>query len=95
MGPPVQGRLQRHTHDEELDRCRLHPRGAADGHGAGTEINRMDARGIAVHALSLASSEEAERPFFFRFWRLLPPKGEMVMRYSAYSEAATTTSTKP
>ena len=37
----------------------------------------MDARGIQVHAPWEPSDEERERPRFWRYWRMLPPKGKM------------------
>jgi polyphosphate:AMP phosphotransferase len=59
-----------------------------EGSGKGETINLllewMDARGISVHALGLPSQEEAERPFFFRFWRRLPPKGEIGIFFGSW-----------
>jgi len=51
------------------------------GAGKGTSVNLlnkwMDARWIVTEAYSEPSDEEAERPFFWRFWRHLPPKGQI------------------
>jgi polyphosphate:AMP phosphotransferase len=51
------------------------------GAGKGTSINLlnkwMDARWIVTHAYTTPSDEERERPLFWRFWRHLPPKGQI------------------
>lgn len=51
------------------------------GAGKGTSINLlnkwMDARWIVTHAYDEPSDEERERPTFWRFWRQLPPKGQI------------------
>jgi len=51
------------------------------GAGKGSSINLlnkwMDARWIVTHAFNKPSDEEAERPFFWRFWRQLPPRGQI------------------
>ena len=51
------------------------------GAGKGTSINLlnkwMDARWIATHAFNEPSDEEAERPYFWRFWRQLPNRGQL------------------
>ena len=56
------------------------------GAGKGTSTNMlnkwMDARWIVTHAYSEASDEEAERPSFWRFWRFLPPKGQIGIHLS-------------
>jgi polyphosphate:AMP phosphotransferase len=55
--------------------------GGVEGAGKTELANRflewMDARGIQVHALGEPSDEERERPRFWRFWRMLPPRGKM------------------
>ncbi len=59
-----------------------------EGAGKGETINRllqwMDARGIAVHALGLPTPEESQRPYFFRFWRRLPPAGELAIFFGSW-----------
>ncbi|MBI5594884.1 MAG: polyphosphate:AMP phosphotransferase [Elusimicrobia bacterium] len=40
-----------------------------------TLLEWLDARGVEVHAPWLPSDEEAERPDFWRWWRMLPPAG--------------------
>jgi polyphosphate:AMP phosphotransferase len=51
------------------------------GAGKGTSVNLfnrwMDARWIVTHAYTEPSDEENERPTFWRFWRHLPPKGQI------------------
>jgi len=51
------------------------------GAGKGTSVNLfnrwMDARWIVTHAYTDPSDEERERPTFWRFWRFLPPKGQI------------------
>jgi polyphosphate:AMP phosphotransferase len=51
------------------------------GAGKGTSTNLfnkwMDARWIVTHAYDEPSDEESERPVFWRFWRQLPPRGQI------------------
>lgn len=51
------------------------------GAGKGTSTNLlnkwMDARWIVTQAYSQPSDEEIERPVFWRFWRNMPPKGQI------------------
>jgi polyphosphate:AMP phosphotransferase len=50
-----------------------------DGAGKGTFLHRlnewMDPRGIETNAFWEHSDEEESRPYFWRFWRQMPPKG--------------------
>jgi polyphosphate:AMP phosphotransferase len=52
-----------------------------DGAGKGETVNIlnewMDPRHIRTHALDEPSDEERERPVMWRYWRVLPPKGEI------------------
>ncbi len=52
-----------------------------DGAGKGETVNVlnswMDPRHILTHAIGEPSDEERERPFMWRFWRMLPPKGQI------------------
>ena len=52
-----------------------------DGAGKGETITRlyewMDPRYLSTLAFSEPSDEERERPFMWRFWRALPPKGRV------------------
>jgi len=51
------------------------------GAGKGSSVNLlnkwMDTRWIVNHAFTEPSDEEAERPTFWRFWRHLPPNGQI------------------
>ena len=55
--------------------------GGVEGAGKSELINRlfewMDPRHLQMHALHEPSSEEAERPRMYRFWRRLPPQGKV------------------
>ncbi|MBI5200283.1 MAG: polyphosphate:AMP phosphotransferase [Elusimicrobia bacterium] len=55
--------------------------GGVEGAGrtdfANTLLEWMDPRHVQVHALGAPTDEERERPRFWRFWRLLPPKGRL------------------
>jgi polyphosphate:AMP phosphotransferase len=55
--------------------------GGVEGAGKSETVNHllawMDARGIETHALWDATDEERERPFMWRFWRLLPATGRI------------------
>jgi polyphosphate:AMP phosphotransferase len=61
------------------------------GAGKGSSVNLfnrwMDARWIVTHAYTEPSDEERERPIFWRFWRHLPPSGQIGLymsgRYSS------------
>jgi len=52
-----------------------------DGAGKGETVNLlnawMDPRHIQTHAFPPPSDEERERPFMWRYWRALPPKGKI------------------
>lgn len=52
-----------------------------EGAGKTEVVNQLlewlDARGVEIHALDKPTDEEAERPYMWRFWRLIPPKGRM------------------
>ena len=52
-----------------------------DGAGRGETVNLlnewMDPRHIEVFAFDEPTDEERERPFMWRFWRALPPKGKI------------------
>ena len=56
------------------------------GAGKGTSVNLlnkwMDARWIVTHAYTEPSDEEAERPKFWRFWRHMPPRGQIGIHMS-------------
>jgi polyphosphate:AMP phosphotransferase len=60
----------------------------AEGSGKGEVVNTlvewMDARGIAVHGIGAPTPEESERPPFYRFWRRLPPRGEIAVFFGSW-----------
>ena len=45
----------------------------------GTLLAWLDARGVEAIALGAPTDEERGRPRFWRFWRLLPPRGQMAV----------------
>lgn len=55
--------------------------GGVEGAGKTEVVNKLlewlDARGVQVHAIGEPTDEEAERPFYWRFWRRLAPHGRM------------------
>ena len=65
-----------------------------DGSGKGETINLlyswMDPRHISTLAFSAPSDEERSRPYMWRYWRALPPKGKIgIFAGSWYSQPIT------
>ena len=62
--------------------------GGVDGAGKGETVNLlnewMDPRHIHTHAFPERSDEERERPRMWRFWRALPPKGNIGILFGAW-----------
>ena len=58
--------------------------GSGKGDSANLLLEWMDARGITAYALGLPTPEETERPFFYRFWRRLPPKGRTAIFFGSW-----------
>jgi polyphosphate:AMP phosphotransferase len=62
--------------------------GGVDGAGKGETVNLlnewMDPRHIHTHTFPEPSDEERERPRMWRFWRTLPPKGELGILFGAW-----------
>ena len=62
-----------------------------DGAGKGETVNLlhewMDPRWLHTHAYGEPSDEERERPEHWRFWRDLPPKGEIGILMNAWYAA--------
>lgn len=56
------------------------------GAGKGTSVNLlnkwMDARWVRTHAYDHPTDEEANRPTFWKFWRHLPPRGQIGIHMS-------------
>jgi polyphosphate kinase 2 (PPK2 family) len=59
-----------------------------DGGGKGSTVNLlnewMDPRWLVTHAYGEPSGEERERPEHWRFWRDLPPKGQIGLFLSSW-----------
>lgn len=51
--------------------------GAGKSETIATLYEWMDPRFLSTHAYAAPSDEERERPFMWRFWRALPPKGRI------------------
>ena len=56
------------------------------GAGKGSSVNLlnkwMDARWILTHAYDSPTDEEAGRPRFWKFWRFMPPRGQIGIHMS-------------
>jgi len=65
--------------------------GGAEGAGKQQVVDLllewMDARGIETHAMWDTTDEERERPRFWRFWRVLPPKGKIAILFGSWYTA--------
>ncbi|MBN1613633.1 MAG: polyphosphate:AMP phosphotransferase [Deltaproteobacteria bacterium] len=62
--------------------------GGVDGAGKSETVNLlnewMDPRHIHTHAFPEPSDEERERPYMWRFWRALPPRGRIGILFGAW-----------
>jgi polyphosphate:AMP phosphotransferase len=62
--------------------------GGVDGAGKGATVNLlnawMDPRHIQVHALGDPTEDERMRPPMWRYWRALPPKGEIGVFFGSW-----------
>ena len=62
--------------------------GGVEGAGKGETVNLLmewlDARGVAVHALAPSRRKEEKRPGLYRFWRELPPVGQMAVFFGSW-----------
>ncbi len=58
--------------------------GAGKGETVNTLLEWLDARGVEAHGLGLPTSEEAERPPLYRFWRRLPPHGAIGVFFGSW-----------
>lgn len=65
--------------------------GGVDGAGKSETVNLlnewMDPRHIHSHAFPEPSDEERERPYMWRFWRALPPRGKIGILFGAWHTA--------
>ena len=75
------GELQRQAHECGLPILLVFE--GWNGAGKGVQINallqNLDPRGFKVHTVSRPNSEETSRPFLWRFWTKLPPKGRIAI----------------
>jgi polyphosphate:AMP phosphotransferase len=59
-----------------------------EGAGKGSVVKRLyewlDARGLQTNAFWDETDEERERPFFWRFWRVQPPKGTIGILFGSW-----------
>jgi polyphosphate:AMP phosphotransferase len=62
--------------------------GGVEGAGKAETVNVLlewlDARGVRVHAPWEPTDEERQRPYMWRFWRLLPPRGNMAIFFGSW-----------
>lgn len=59
-----------------------------DGSGRGEVVNRLhewlDTRGLQVQSYWQETDEERERPYWWRFWRTLPPRGSIGILFGGW-----------
>ncbi len=59
-----------------------------DGAGKGDVVHHLtewlDPRGVETHAFWETSDEERERPEYWRFWRAMPPKGQIGILFGSW-----------
>jgi polyphosphate:AMP phosphotransferase len=69
--------LQRAVHEQGVPVLVLFEGWYASGRGDSMTqlVHRFDPRGYRVHVTHASSDEDRLRPWMFRFWRRLPPKG--------------------
>jgi len=62
-----------------------------EGAGKGEVVNRLnawlDTRGVQTHAFWDETDGERQRPRYWRFWRSLPPRGEIAIVFGAWYQA--------
>lgn len=62
--------------------------GGVEGAGKGETVNLlnewMDPRHVVTHAFDSPDSEELERPYMYRFWQRLPPRGRVGIFFGAW-----------
>jgi polyphosphate kinase 2 (PPK2 family) len=75
------GELQRTLRAEKIATLLVFEGWDAAGKGTmiGSLIQPLDPRGFRVHADRPPTEDEAMRPFLWRFWRRLPPAGEIAI----------------
>lgn len=59
-----------------------------EGAGKGSVVNRfhkwLDTRGVDTRPLWDETDEERQRPFFWRFWRVMPPQGSIAILFGSW-----------
>jgi AMP-polyphosphate phosphotransferase len=59
-----------------------------EGSGKGEVVNRLnewlDTRGVQTHAFWDQTDEETARPRYWRFWRAMPPRGEISVLFGGW-----------
>jgi polyphosphate:AMP phosphotransferase len=58
--------------------------GAGKGETVNTLVEWLDARGIEAHGLGAPTPEETARPRLYRFWRRLPPHGQIGIFFGSW-----------
>jgi AMP-polyphosphate phosphotransferase len=58
--------------------------GAAKGDVVSRLHRWLDTRGIQTHAFWDESDEERQRPYYWRFWRAMPPKGTLGVLFGSW-----------
>ncbi len=59
-----------------------------EGSGKGEVVNRLhewlDPRGLRTHAFWDETDDETQRPYYWRFWRRLPPRGTVGIMFGSW-----------
>jgi polyphosphate:AMP phosphotransferase len=62
--------------------------GGVEGAGKSETVNLLlswlDGRGVEVHALGAPTDEERERPHYWRYWRIIPPRGKIGILFGSW-----------
>lgn len=62
--------------------------GGVEGAGKSETVNLLlswlDGRGVEVHALGAPTDEERERPRYWRYWRIVPPRGKVAILFGSW-----------
>lgn len=62
-------------------------KGAGKGETVNTLLEWLDVRGIETHGVGPPTAEESERPPLYRFWRRLPPHGQIAIFFGSWYTA--------
>lgn len=62
--------------------------GGVEGAGKSETVNLLlswlDGRGVEVNALGAPTDEERERPHYWRYWRIIPPRGKIGILFGSW-----------